>query len=257
MKVSQIVVVALIVLGVFAGDLSNPKPCDKDNGSQGPAGSGSCANGDISDSLRIVSYENSIEQIASTTPILSFAALAQHVMKVSKQALGFEAVLSDEALASYSWFFRLRHMPEPFVYAAESTKNDVERTVRYAFTRPEFLKRHHVRSCKINELIAAVKTSIETPTGFVFRIIEGDQDEYHSVHLHQLNVIQHYFAAVHTESKLFVAVVSSEVLGEFIKGHGGQNATIERADAAQFLRQWLLNQWVNLWVCTNPTHGTK
>lgn len=179
--------------------------------------------------------------------------LAQHVVAVSEEALGFSAILSDEDLASLAWSFRLRHMPAPVVVAKKSTKYDVERLVRYVLTHPDFKARHHVKECKINELINAVKASIETPNGFVFRIFEGEDYEYSPVHVHQLPAIQHYFAAVHNSDSLFVSVASSDILGEFIKGHGGENAVLERASAAQFLRQWLLNQWVNLWICTNPS----
>jgi hypothetical protein len=261
MKASQIVVAGLVILGVALGpikchglELQDPKPCLRDNGSEGPGGLGSCV-ADVSDSLHVVSIETSIEQISSADPILSLEALAKHVVDVSEDGLGFPAILSDDDLASLAWSFRLRHMPAPLVIAKKSTKYDVERLVRYVLTNEQFRARHHLKECKINEIIKAVKDSIEIPNGFVFRIFEGDDAEYSKLHLHQLYAIQHYFAAVHTEKWLFVSVVSSKILGEFIKGHGGENAVLERAHAAQFLRQWLLNQWVNLWICTNPNGG--
>ena len=186
-------------------------------------------------------------------------ALAHHVVNVSKQALGFQAVVSDETLATMAWTFRLRYMPAPNVYARQSTRYDVERLVRNVLTNHHFKAKHHIKECKIAELIAAVKASVETSNGFVFRIIEGEDSEYSQIHLHQLSAVQHYFAAVHTKDTLYVSIVSSGILGEFIKGHGGENAVMERASASQFLRQWLLNQWVNLWICTNPssTQGTN
>ena len=261
MKTSQLVVVALVVLGITMGPVScdsgllaNPKPCNSDSGSQGPAGQGSCS-GDISLSLHTVKTETSIEQISSSQSILSMEALAQHVVKSSQQALGFQAVLSEETLASMSWSFRLRYMPAPIVVAKSSTRFDVERLVRNVLTTHEFKHKHHMKECKIAELIAAVKASVETSSSFVFRMIEGDDSEYSQVHLHQVAVIQHYFSAIHTIDSLYVSVVSSQILGEFIKGHGGANAVMERASAAQFLRQWLLNQWVNLWICTNPARS--
>lgn len=262
MKASQIVVAGLVILGVTlvsikchpVQSLEDPKPCLNDNGSEGPIGLGSCV-AELSDAVQVVSIETSIEQISSSHPILSMDALAKHVVEVSEEGLGFPAVLSDEDLASMAWSFRLRHMPAPLVIAKKSTKYDVERLVRYVLTNEQFKARHHLKECKINEIIKAVKDSIEIPNGFVFRIFEGYDSEYNQLHLHQLSAIQHYFAAVHSDKWLFVSVVSSEILGEFIKGHGGEDAVLERAHAAQFLRQWLLNQWVNLWICTNPSHG--
>lgn len=260
MKTSRFVVITLIALGIAlapvacaSGELDAPKPCHSDSGSQGPAGQGSCS-GDISLSLHLVKYESAVEQVSSSSSILSMESLAQHVVAVSKQSLGFSAVLSDEVLASMAWNFRLRYMPAPIVIASESTKFDVERLVRYVLTQREFKHRHYMKECKIAELIAAVKASVENPNGFVFRIIEAEDAEYRQVHLHQISAIQHYFSAIHTNNKLYVSVVSSEILGEFIKGHGGADAVMERASASQFLRQWLLNQWVNLWICTNPSY---
>lgn len=260
MKASHTVVTLLLILGVAIGpiscclgELGDPKPCLRDNGSEGPEGQGSCS-GDLSCSLHMLDLETSIEKISPAYPLMSMESLARHVVKVSEQALGFPAILSDETLASLAWHFRLRHMPSPLVIAHKSTKYDVARLVRYVLTNEHFRHRHHLKECKINEIIQAVKASIETPTGFVFRIFEGADEEYAKMHLHQLGAIQHYFAAVHSEDSLYVSVVSSEILGEFIKGHGGENAVLERANAAEFLRQWLLNQWVNLWICTNP-HG--
>ena len=261
MKLSQIVVAGLVILGVTLGpikcqvqELQDPKPCLLDNGSEGPLGMGSCV-ADVSDSAHIISYETSIEQMSSSRPILSMDALAKHVVEVSEDALGFPAILSDDVLASLSWSFRLRHMPAPLVIAKQSTKYDVERLVRYVLTNEHFRARHHLKECKIDEIIQAVKDSIEIPSGFVFRMFEGKDSEYSKLHLHQLSAIQHYFAAVHSDKWLFVSVVSSKILGEFIKGHGGEDAILERVRAAQFLRQWLLNQWVNLWICTNPSLG--
>lgn len=260
MKASLIVVASLVILGAMLGpikcslgDLADPKPCDSDHGSEGPSGNGSCQ-GDLSSSLHILDFETSIEKISSSQPILSMEALAHHVVSVSEEALGYPAILSDETLAALAWHFRLRHMPAPLVIAKKSTKYDVERLVRFVLSNEHFRIRHQLKECKINEIIEAVKASIESPNGFVFRIFEGDDEEYSKLHLHQLSVIQHYFAAVHTNDALFVSVVSSEILGEFIKGHGGENAVLERASAAEFLRQWLLNQWINLWICTNPPH---
>lgn len=261
MKAYQIVVTGLVILAVALGpikchvqELQDPKPCLRDSGSEGPDGLGSCV-AELSDSAHVVSIETSIEQISSSQPILSMDALAKHVIDVSEDGLGFPAILSDEDLASLAWSFRLRHMPAPLVIAKQSTKYDAERLVRFVLTNEHFRSRHHLKECKINEIIKAVKDSIEIPSGFVFRIFEGEDSEYSKIHLHQLSAIQHYFAAVHSDKWLFVSVVSSEILGEFIKGHGGENAVLERASAAQFLRQWLLNQWVNLWICTNPSHG--
>ena len=258
MKASQIVVVSLVILGVTLGpikcsfgDLADPKPCENDHGSEGPEGNGSCQ-GDLSSSLHMLDFETSIEKIGSALPILSMESLAHHVVSVSEEALGYPAILSDESLAALAWHFRLRHMPAPLVIAKKSTKYDVDRLVRFVLTHDYFRARHHLKECKINEIIQAVKASIESPNGLVFRIFEGADEEYSKLHLHQLSVIQHYFSAVHTNDALYVSIVSSEILGEFIKGHGGENAVLERASASEFLRQWLLNQWVNLWICTNP-----
>lgn len=265
MRTSQIVVLGILIAGTFASleirsshascsqGLGNPVPCQgNDHGSSNSVGQGSCSS-DLSANLKVVNYETAIENISSQTPVLSFAALANHVVAHAKEGLGFEAILSDEVLASLAWFFRLRHMPAPVVVAEKSTKGDAQRLVRHVLTNQKVKNLHHFSECQINDLIQAVKNSVETPNGFVFRIIEGSDYEYPEMHLHQLAAIQHYVAAVHTSTELYVAFVGSEILGEFIKGHGGPDAVNERADAAQFLRQWLLNQWVNLWICTNPS----
>jgi hypothetical protein len=267
MKATQFVVVALVLLGINANlaangashkaDLSSPAPCKGDSGSQGSNGQGSCINGDYSSNIRKVSYESAIELIGSSKPIESFRSLAAHVISVSKQALGYSAVLSDDTLASLAWIFRLRHMPDPVVYAAKTTRFDVARIVRYALTRPEVVAEHQWAECDINALIEAVKTSVEHPSGFVFRMVSGAATEYGMIGLHQLEQRLHFFSAVHNEEELFVSVVSSSLKGEFIKGHGKETAIAEREEAATFLRQWLLNQWVNLWTCTNHQTGTN
>ena len=262
MKTAQFVVVALILLGISAklnptsaahdADLSAPQPCAGDAGSQGANGQGSCVNGDFADNIRKVSYVEAIENIAPAGPIVSFGALAQHVIQVSKQALGYSAILSDETLASLAWIFRLRHMPDPVIVAKQSTRYDVARLVRNVLANDSAQAEHRWTECKINELIAAVNASVESPTGFVFRMIDGESSEYGQIGIHQLEHRQHFFAAVHTQEQLFVAVVSSSLKGEFIKGHGGPDAIGEREEAFNFMNQWLLNQWVNLWTCTNP-----
>lgn len=264
MKTTQFVVVALVLLGINANliangaahkaDLSSPSPCLGDGGSQGTSGQGTCINGDYADSIRKISYESAIERISSSRPIVSFGGLAAHVIQVSKQALGYSAVLSDETLASLAWIFRLRHMPDPVIYAAKTTRFDVARIVRFALTRPEVVAEHQWPECEINALIEAVKASVEQPSGFIFRMIGGAQSEYNMIGLHQLEQRMHFFAAVHNEQELFVSVVSSSLKGEFIKGHGKETDIAQREEAATFLRQWLLNQWVNLWTCTNPRH---
>lgn len=270
MRTGQFVVVALVILGISAqalteppvapknrlifGDLSDPAPCNNDHGSQGSDGLGTCNSGDYAENLRAVSYESAIENVKSSSPLLSFADLARHVLRVSKFALGFDAVLSDETLAELAWIFRLRHMPAPTVVASQSTRWDAARLVKYVLTHPDVSSCHHFRECDIDKLVAAVKDSVETPNDFVFRIIDGDADEYSPLGLHQLERRQHYFAAVHTEDRLSVSFVCSSLKGEFIKGHGSDSSKIsERESAHTFLRQWLLNQWVNLWICTNPT----
>lgn len=258
MKATHFIIFALVVFGIALPavcaeeDLESPRTCAP--GSEAATGEVSCS--DASASLHIVSYENSIEQFVAASPVSSFADLAQHVLSVSEKALGFPAVVSEESLASLAWYFRFRHVPAPLVIAKSSTRYDVARLVRFVVTDEKFRARHHLKECKINALIEAVKASVETDNGFVFRIFEGEDEEYPDLYLHQLPAIQHYFAAVHSEGTLFVSVVSSEILGEFIKGHGGENAVLERAAVDEFLRQWLLNQWVNLWVCTNPHYAT-
>lgn len=261
MKTSQIVVLGLIIVGVFStlevrsshaeGDLEAPKPCEgDDHGAVNPLGQPFCS-GDLEENLHKVSYETAIEDVASQSPILSFVDLAKHVIKHAKQAMGFEAILSDEDLASIAWYFRLRHMPAPVYVAEKSTVGDSARLVRHVLTNQIVKNAHHFSEAKINALIDAVKKSVESPYDFVFRVFEGYDYEYQHIHLHQLAARQHYFAAVHTSTELYVVFVGSEILGEFIKGHGGSEVIQERAYAAQFLRQWLLNQWVNYWICTN------
>lgn len=266
MKTVQFVVVALVLMTINANmvsldaahaevagaELVSPQPCHGDNGSQGSNGQGSCINGDYAESIRRVSYESAIEQIGSTVPIMSFSALSQHVIAHSQQALGYSAVLSDETLASLAWIFRLRHMPDPVITTYQTTRYDVARAVRYILTNANVTAQHHWTECKINELIQAVNASIEQPTGFVFRMVDGDASEYGQLGLHSLVSRLHVFAAVHTQDKLYLSVVSGSLKGEFIKGHGGQNAIAEREEAFTFLKQWLLNQWVNIWTCTNP-----
>lgn len=262
MKTAQFVVIAMVLISINANliaksaahkaDLASPSPCSSDSGSQGPSGQGSCINGDFANNIRKISYENAIEQISAPIPIVSFGALAQHILRNSKQALGYSAVLSDDTLASLAWIFRLRHMPDPVIYTAKTTRYDVARIVRYALTRPEIVAEHQWAECDINALIEAVKASVEQPKGFVFRMVSGAQSEYGMIGLHQLEQRMHYFSAVHNEEELFISVVSSSLKGEFIKGHGSETAIAEREEAATFLRQWLLNQWVNLWTCTNP-----
>ena len=258
MKVTHLIIFGLVVLGVALpvvgadADLESPRSCRP---GQEATGELSCV-ADSSVSLHTVSYENSIEQFVPANPVASMADLAQHVISVSERAFGYPAVVSDEDLASIAWYFRFRHIPEPLVIARNSTRYDVERLVRNVLTDERFRAKHHLKECKINQLIQAVNASVESERGFVFRVFEGEDEEYSDVHLHQLPAIQHYFAAVHTEKSLYVSVVSSEILGEFIKGHGGENAVLERATVDEFLRQWLLNQWVNLWVCTNPAQAT-
>ena len=263
MKTAQFVVIAMLLISLNANliaksaahqaDLASPSPCSSDSGSQGANGQGSCINGDYANNIRQVSYEDAIEKIGAASPIVSFRDLAQHVIKSSNQALGYSAILSDDTLASLAWIFRLRHMPDPVIYAAKTTRFDVARIVRYALTRPEVIAEHQWAESDINALIEAVKESVEQPKGFVFRIIGGSQSEYRLIGLHQLEQRVHYFAAVHNEEELFVSVVSSSLKGEFIKGHGKETAIAEREEAATFLRQWLLNQWVNLWTCTNTS----
>ena len=209
MKTSQFIVVALVILGVvlapvscLSDELANPKPCHSDSGSQGPVGQGSCS-GDISLILHLVKFENSIEQISSVNPLISMEALAHHVVNVSKQALGFQAVVSDETLATMAWTFRLRYMPAPNVYARQSTRYDVERLVRNVLTNHHFKAKHHIKECKIAELIAAVKASVETSNGFVFRIIEGEDSEYF-VNRHRLETLLGQ-QAVHRGNDRFLA----------------------------------------------------
>jgi hypothetical protein len=200
---------------------------------------------------RTVSVESAFEYLLPQSPILSFPDLAQHVVAHSRQALGFEAVVSDEDLTNLAWYFRLRHMPEPLVVAERSTLGDASRLVRHILTNERVRNSHHFSEAKIKELIEAVDRSTQTDRGFVFRIIEGADEEYGLLHLHQHPARQHYFASVHNSTDLLVAYVGSEVQGEYIKGHGGPDAVSERAVGDRFLRQWLLNQWVNLWICTN------
>jgi hypothetical protein len=270
MRTGQFVVLALVILAISAqahteeapptksraifGDLSDPAPCHKDHGSQGSDGQGTCSAGDYSQNLRVVSYEKAIENIAPNAPIINFEGLARHVIRVSHFALGFDAVLSDEKLAELAWIFRLRHMPAPVVVAAQSTRWDVARLVKHVLTHKDTASCHHFRECDIDKLVAGVRNAVETPFGFVFRIIDGDLSEYSPLGLHQIESRQHYFAAVHSEEKLYVSFVCSSLKGEFIKGHGGDSVISERESAHTFLRQWLLNQWVNLWTCTNPSN---
>ena len=263
MRASQVIVFSVLFLGIFAhlelenslsdiAELKAPIPCQgSDVGSSSGYGSGSCSS-NLKSAIRVLDLESSIENIKSQTAILSFESLANHVVASSKKALGFQAVLSEETLASMAWTFRLRYSPAPVVVAEKSTKGDWARLVRHVLLNHDTRRAHHFSEKKILELIEAVRASVEVSTGFVYRIIEGDDNEFREVHLHQLSVRQHYFAAVHTSTDLYVSFVSSEVLGEFIKGHGGADAVNERAGAEDFLRQWLLNQWVNLWICTNP-----
>jgi hypothetical protein len=269
MRTGQFVVVALLILGISAqalttepvankrrvvfGDLSDPAPLTKDHGSQDSIGQATSRYGDYSTNLRRVTYETAIERILPSSPLMSFSALANHVISVSKLALGFDAILSDQTLAELAWIFRLRHMPAPEVVAAQSTRWDVERLVKYVLTNEKVRTCHHFRECDIDQLVASVQESVETLAGFVFRIIDGDSTEYSPLGLHQIESRQHYFAAVHSEEKLFVSFVCSSLKGEFIKGHGQESKFHERESAHTFLRQWLLNQWVNLWTCTNPS----
>ena len=267
MKTAQFVVIALVLLGINANlvaketahkaNLTDPSPCQGDTGSQGSSGQGSCVNGDFADNIRKVSFETAIEDIAAAGPIVSFTSLANHVIMVSKQALGYSAVVSDETLASLAWIFRLRHMPEPVVIAEQSTRYDAKRLVRHVLTNPSALAEHHWKECAINELIAAVETSVQEPTGFVFRMIPGDASEYGQMGVHRLTQRVHIFAAVHTQDTLKVSVYSASLTGDFIKGHGGADAVAEREEAAMFMRQWLLNQWVNIWTCTNPGNASS
>ena len=266
MRTSQIVVLVALIGGIFASldlrsshaqiALAPPHPFQGDDyGSS----STNCLPNDptwLSSNLKILDYETAIEDIASSIPVIDYQVLAHHVVSQAKEALGFEAILSDEVLASLAWSFRLRHIPPPIIIAEQSTLGDADRLVRHVLTNHKVKYAHHFSEVKILELIAAVKNSVNSPKGFIFRIIEGEDSEYHPLHLHQLAARQHYFAAVHNARDLFVTFVGSEVLGEFIKGHGGADAVVERASAAQFLRQWLLNQWVNLWICTNPRSGS-
>lgn len=273
MRTGQFVVVALLILGISAqaltdpvvpakqrvifGDLNNPAPCDGDHGSQGSDGLGTCTSGDFAENERVISYVKAIENIKSSGKLISFADLARHVLRVSKFALGFDAVLSDETLAELAWIFRLRHMPAPVVVASSSRRWDSERLVKYVLTHPDLASCHHFKECDIDNLVAAVKESVETDNDFVFRIIDGAEEEYSPLGLHQLERRQHYFAAVHSEERLSVSFVCSSLKGEFIKGHGMDSSSISERESAQtFLRQWLLNQWVNLWICTNPTKNT-
>lgn len=258
MRTSHALVFAILILGISASldlkvshaeSLGEPNPGKgDDHGSHNFRGQ---ISSDLKGNLRVVNFETAIEDISPSRPIHNYEALAHHVVDSAREALGFDAVLSDDVLARLAWSFRLRHMPEPIIVARNSTRGDADRLVRYVLTSKEVKKAHHFTEYEIQRLIKRVKDSAEIGQGFVFRIIEGADNEYEPLHLHQLAARQHYFAAVHDKTDLYVTFVGSEVLGEFIKGHGGPNAVAERADAAQFLRQWLLNQWVNLWICTN------
>lgn len=252
MRSIHIVIFALVAIGISAKELDDPAPCHSDHGSSSNNGQAGCATSFSKSSIKTLSYESAIETIVSTTPVLSFAQLAQHVINFSEQALGYSAILSDETLADIAWIFRLRHMPEPVVFTRSSTRYDAARLVRFILTNEEVMKAHHFSEEKINELISAVELSVQQPNSFVFRMIEAQDSEYHQIGVHQLTSRMHYFAAVHTEDQLQVGFVGSEAMGQFIKGHGGMDAIQEREEGAQFLRQWLLNQWVNMWTCTNP-----
>lgn len=252
MRTSQFVVLALVVLGISAAELMNPVPCSgNDNGAVGVAGQGSCSAA-ISGQIAMISFEQAIEAISSVHSIMTFGQLAQHVIQNSKEALGYEAILSDETLANLAWIFRLRHMPEPVVVNEKTTTYDFARVVRHVLTNDSVRAEHRFSEAKITELINAVKESVETGRGFVFRMIEPTASEFEQMSLHKLETRMHVFAAVHTSTDLMISFYSASLTGEFIKGHGGINAIEERDRAAKFSRQWLLNQWVNLWVCTNP-----
>lgn len=262
MQAARFVIVALMLLSINASlvadnnahkaDLTSPKPCRSDHGSQSENGQGSCINGDLRVNIRTVGYEQAIEKIASSCPITSYTALAEHVVAVSYRALGHPAVVTDQSLASLAWIFRLRHTPEPVIVAAGSTRGDAARLVRYVLTNETAQAEHKWCECEIKEFIAAVNVSTQMPTGFVFRIVRGYDNEYDLMSTQRIAQRIHIFAAVHNEQELKVSVYSAEVSGEFIKGHGGQGAVSERQEVSIFLKTWLLNQWVNMWSCNNP-----
>lgn len=253
MRATQFILFVVLVVGISAADLSNPVPCQNDNGASGPSGYGTCNSRFTSAGIRRVTYETAIESISSTTTIRTFQQLAHHVIRYSTQALGYHAVLSDSTLAEIAWIFRLRHMPDPVIFAAKTTLGDAKRTVRYVLTQESVRNMHNFHECDIKALIAAVEESTKSPTGFIFRMIPGSDNEYGQIATTQLSQRMHFFAAIHHETHLEVVFVGSEILGEFIKGHGSITAIEEREQASTFLKQWLLNQWINLWICTNPT----
>ena len=251
MRKTHLTILAILVIGISAS-LSDPAPCSDDLRSSRSEGQASCRQTFSRHDARSTSYEDAIEKIASPWPIDSFDQLARHVVDVSQQALGYSSVVTDDTLAELAWIFRLRHMPEPVIFARTSTKYDAARTVRFVLTQSEVQKMHHFTEYQINQLISDVEASVERSHSFVFRIITGASSEYFQIGTHQLASRMHIFAAVHTNTELKVTYVGTEIMGEFIKGHGGKDATTEREETATFLKQWLLNQWVNIWSCTNP-----
>jgi hypothetical protein len=252
MRTIQLVVVALLALSAVhaQNNLEDPQPCDSNSGSVSLTGQSNCANSDFGNNLRVINFETAFESAGSDAQLDTHANLANHIVQTSRHVLGVPAIVSDEALARLAWVFRFRHNPEPFVIAKKSTKGDAARLVRFVLSDAGVNSWHHFTEAKITHLIEAVNQSTETTNGFIFRIIEGDVCEYKAIGDTQIQQRIHFFSAVHDETSLTVVFVGSSITGDFIKGHG--NSVVLREQTGEFLRQWLLNQWVNLWTCTNP-----
>lgn len=257
MKVTNLVLVVLIICGVAfnpvmcqGGPLAPPQPGTDGLCSTDEFGHSSCDNS-LASSMVDLDQSSPFEHILGFNgTISSMADLAQFVIDHSEMSLGYPALIPDSQLAEVAQVFSIRHAPAPKVVAMSAHFNEVERLVETVLTSPELRGIGHISRKDIKSAVSAVKQILLSNSGFVFRIIEASDSDYPRMHMHQLGAKQAYFAAVHSNDTVYVAVVGAEIMGQFRRGT--DNSITTRASVDLFLRNWLLEQWVKLWIC--PDH---
>lgn len=256
MKVTKLVLVALMIMGlalgpvVCQGSLAAPKGCSEDGGSSDEMGHTSCSSG-LAGSKLTLDFGKVFEALPiGNTTIQSMEDLATFVYQNGEKALGYPTDITDKELAEVSQIFRIRHMPDPSFVAQSAPFNELERLVKTVVTHPDVKDVHTLRGKEVQEIVDHVVASLQSANGFVFRILEGSDSEYPLMRVHQLGAVQAFFAAVRSGNTVYVSIVGMEISGEFRRGHGDK--TLERSQVDFFIRQWLLNQWVNLWICPRP-----
>jgi len=258
MKVTNLVLLVLIICGVAispancqGGPLAKPDPQANGDWSSDDAGhssSDSLASSLIWSDASAV-FENE-RFLGFNGTVASMEDLAQVVADRTASLWGMPVPIPNEVLAEVAQFFTIRHKPEPDILAFEGKLSETKRIVETALTHPALRDIKHVSRSDIAQAVQLAEASIQSASGFVFRVFDGTAHEYPQVHLHQLASVQTYFAVAHSADRVWVVVAGSEMLGEFRRG---QDTMSHRAEADFFLRIWQLEQWIRLWICPwNP-----